>query len=90
MTAARGRRRRTSASPFDVRRYAFVDLDRDGHVISTVTSGPDDDPDPLPDVAGLKAPAGPVTVASVGGDPQYRVVTHLPGRRRARWPPASP
>ena len=28
-------------SPFDVRRYAFVDLDRGRHVINTVTSGPE-------------------------------------------------
>jgi two-component system OmpR family sensor kinase len=61
-------------SPFDVRRYAFVNLDRDGRVVSTVTSGPDDDPDPLPDVSGLKAPAGPLTVPGVAGDLRYRVV----------------
>jgi len=61
-------------SPFDVRRYAFVDLDRDGRVVSTVTSGPDDSPDPLPDISGLTAPAGPVTVPSVAGRPRYRVV----------------
>ncbi len=61
-------------SPFDVRRYAFVNFDRDGNVVRTVTSGPDDAPDPLPDVAGLKAPAGPLTVPSVEGDLRYRVV----------------
>ncbi|MEA2900743.1 MAG: two-component system, OmpR family, sensor kinase [Actinomycetota bacterium] len=61
-------------SPFDVRRYAFVDLDRDGTIINTVTSGPGDDPDPPPDVTGLQAADGPRTVASVEGEPRYRVV----------------
>ena len=61
-------------SPFDVRRYAFVEADRAGTVVSTVTSGPEDDPDPLPNVASLTAPTGPVTVASVTGDLRYRVV----------------
>jgi two-component system OmpR family sensor kinase len=62
-------------SPFDVRRYAFVSLDANGNVVSTVASGRADVPDPLPDVSHLSAPAGPVTVGSVGGgDLQYRVV----------------
>ncbi|MEA2827295.1 MAG: hypothetical protein QOG43_1734 [Actinomycetota bacterium] len=61
-------------SPFDVRRYAFVEADQAGTVVSTVTSGPEDAPDPLPDVSGLTAPAGPLTVPSVSGDLRYRVV----------------
>ena len=62
-------------SPFDVRRYAFVTMDAAGTIVSSVATGPGDDPDPLPNVAGLKAPSGPVTVGSVGdGDLRYRVV----------------
>jgi len=62
-------------SPFDVRRYAFVTLDAQGKVVSSVPAGRADEPEPLPDVSGLEAPAGPVTVGSVGGGgPQYRVV----------------
>jgi two-component system OmpR family sensor kinase len=62
-------------SPFDVKRYAFVSLDASGNVTSTVASGRADAPDPLPDISGLHAPAGPLTVGSVdGGALQYRVV----------------
>lgn len=62
-------------SPFDVRRYAFVALDAQGRITSSVPAGPGNDPDPLPDVTGLKAPVGPLTVGPVGGaGPQYRVL----------------
>jgi two-component system OmpR family sensor kinase len=62
-------------SPFDVRRYAYVTLDASGKVLTSTPAGRGDEPDPLPDVAGMKAPAGPVTVGSVdGSDLQYRVV----------------
>jgi two-component system OmpR family sensor kinase len=62
-------------SPFDVRRYAYVTLDAQGRVVSSTPSGRADDPDPLPDVAGLTAPAGPLTVGSVGGGTaKYRVI----------------
>jgi two-component system OmpR family sensor kinase len=62
-------------SPFEVRRYAFVERDPDGRVVTAVPSGPADDPDPLPDVTHLTAPAGPLTVGSGGGGrPQFRVV----------------
>jgi len=62
-------------SPFDVRRYAYVTLDAQGRVASSTPSGRADDPDPLPDVAGLKAPAGPLTVGSLdGGKGEYRVI----------------
>ncbi|MDQ6728558.1 MAG: HAMP domain-containing histidine kinase [Actinomycetota bacterium] len=69
------------ASPFDVRRYAYVTLDAQGRVVSATPSGRADDPDPLPDVAGLTAPAGPLTVGSVGGGKgDYRVIlTATPG-----------
>jgi two-component system OmpR family sensor kinase len=62
-------------SPFDVRQFAFVSLDAEGNVVSSVPTGPSDNPDPLPDLHGLKAPAGPLTVPSVnGGKIEYRVV----------------
>ncbi|MGH9113910.1 MAG: sensor histidine kinase [Acidimicrobiales bacterium] len=66
---------------FDVRQIAFVALGPRGEVVASVPSGPTDDPDPLPDVAGLTAPAGPLTVGPAGGDgPRFRVVTSaLPG-----------
>ncbi|HEX3621853.1 MAG TPA: HAMP domain-containing sensor histidine kinase [Acidimicrobiales bacterium] len=65
----------TQGSPFDVKRYAFISFDASGNVTSTVASGRADAPDPLPDVAGIKAPAGPLTVGSVnGGALHYRVV----------------
>jgi two-component system OmpR family sensor kinase len=62
-------------SPFDVRRYSFVNLDPQGRVLSAVAAGPTNDPDPLPDVAGRRAPGGPITVGSVGNsDLRYRVI----------------
>jgi two-component system OmpR family sensor kinase len=62
-------------SPFDVRRYSFVTLDAQGRVLSSIATGPANDPDPLPDVAGLRAPGGPRTVGSVGGGGlRYRVI----------------
>ena len=65
-------------SPFDVQRYAYVSLDRGGAVASAVPTGAADDPDPLPDVSGLDAPAGPLTVGSVGGgDLRYRAIVTL-------------
>ena len=65
----------TDHSPFDVRRYAFVTLNAQGQVTSYVASGRADAPDPLPDVSGIKAPAGPLTAGSVdGGSLHYRVI----------------
>jgi two-component system OmpR family sensor kinase len=62
-------------SPFEVRRYAFVNLDAAGNVVSVLASGRADAPDSLPDISHLSPPAGPVTVGAVdGGDLQYRVV----------------
>jgi two-component system OmpR family sensor kinase len=66
--------RQDERSPFDVRRYAYVSLDANGQITSTTPAGRGDDPDPLPDVSGLKAPAGPLTVGAVEGGLQYRVV----------------
>ncbi len=66
--------REDERSPFDVRRYAYVSLDSRGEITSSTPAGRGDDPDPLPDVSGLKAPAGPLTVGAVEGGLQYRVV----------------
>ncbi len=66
-------------SPFDVRRYAYVTLNMAGEVVSSTPAGRGDNPDPLPDVAGMSAPAGPLTVGAVEGDMHYRVVlTRMP------------
>jgi two-component system OmpR family sensor kinase len=66
---------------YDIRRIAYVQLGPGGQVIAAEPSGPTGDPDPLPDVAGLAAPSGPLTVGASGGSsPRYRVVTSsLPG-----------
>ncbi|MDP1804513.1 MAG: HAMP domain-containing sensor histidine kinase, partial [Acidimicrobiales bacterium] len=62
-------------SPFDVRRYAFVTLDPEGKVFSTVATGPTDDPDPLPAVSGHPPTDRAFTVGSVGaGDLRYRAI----------------
>ena len=48
-------------------------------VVSSDSSGRRDKPDPLPDISGRSAPAGPITVGAVEGDLQYRVVlTRMP------------
>jgi two-component system OmpR family sensor kinase len=65
---------RDDKSPFDVSRFAYVSLSSQGQVVHTTPAGRADDPDPLPDVAGLRAPAGPLTVGAVEGDLEYRVV----------------
>jgi two-component system OmpR family sensor kinase len=62
-------------SPFDVRRYSFVTFDATGRVVSTIATGPTDDPDPLPDVEGMRGGDEPLTVGSVGdSDLRYRVL----------------
>ena len=67
--------RNDPGSPFEVRRYAFVALDASGDVLSTVATGPTDDPDPLPDVSGHPPADKPFTVDSVGdGELRYRVI----------------
>jgi two-component system OmpR family sensor kinase len=81
VTAARLERRvERDTRLYDIRRIAFVQLGPGGRVVAAEPSGPTGDPDPLPDVAGLSAPAGPVTVGASGDGPRYRVVTSsLPG-----------
>jgi two-component system, OmpR family, sensor kinase len=60
----------------DFRQMAFVQTSPQGAVVTSLPSGPPDRPDPLPDVTGLTAPEGPLTVEPVGGDgPRYRAVT---------------
>jgi two-component system, OmpR family, sensor kinase len=80
-TAARlERRAERDTRLYDIRRIAFVQLGPGGRVVAAEPSGPTGDPDPLPDVAGLSAPAGPVTVGASSDGPRYRVVTSsLPG-----------
>jgi two-component system, OmpR family, sensor kinase len=70
------RRAQRETRPYDIRRIAYVQVGPDGRVMGAEPSGPTGDPDPLPDVAGLGAPTGPLTVAaSNDGGPRYRVVT---------------
>jgi len=66
---------------FDIRRVAYVRLGPQGQVVGSEPSGPTGDPDSLPDVAGLSALSGPLTVDPTGDDgPRFRVVTSaLPG-----------
>jgi two-component system OmpR family sensor kinase len=55
--------------------HALVEVGPDGKVRSQIPSGPAGNPDPLPDVVGLTAPSGPVTLPSTnGGGPNYRAV----------------
>jgi two-component system OmpR family sensor kinase len=68
--------RQTQPGVFETRSTALVQVGPQGTVIRSAPSGTTGDPDPLPDVSGLAAPTGPVTVDSVEeGGPQYRVVT---------------
>jgi two-component system, OmpR family, sensor kinase len=68
--------RRLDPVAFDVRRVAFVRLGPQGTLVDSISSGPSDAPEPLPDVAAVPPDAdGPVTVPSVeAGGPEYRVV----------------
>jgi two-component system OmpR family sensor kinase len=60
--------------------HALVEVGPDGKIRSQIPSGSAANPDPLPDVAGLAAASGPVTLPSTGTDgPSYRAVgTELP------------
>jgi two-component system OmpR family sensor kinase len=51
----------------DVRRVAVLRLGPQGTVIQTLPSGPVESPDPLPEIAGVTAPSGPMTLDSVAG-----------------------
>ena len=75
------RRAQRETRLYDIRRIAYVQVGPGGRVVAAEPSGPTGDPDPLPNVAGLSAPAGPLTVGATGdGGPRYRVVTSsLPG-----------
>jgi two-component system, OmpR family, sensor kinase len=74
------RRAQRETRLYDIRRIAYVQLGPGGRVVDAEPSGPTGDPDPLPNVAGLSAPAGPLTVDAGGDGPRYRVVTSsLPG-----------
>ncbi len=62
-------------SPFRVQEVAFLRVGPDGSIVSSGPSGPETSPEPLPDVTGLEAPAGPLTVGPARGDePRFRVL----------------
>jgi|RhiMethySRZTD1v2_1073278.scaffolds.fasta_scaffold194824_2 two-component system, OmpR family, sensor kinase len=57
----------------DARRVAVIRTGPQGSVILALPSGPADAQDPLPDIQGVTAPSGPMTVNSVeGSNPRYR------------------
>lgn len=62
-------------SRFDLGRLALVRVGADGQLLVAIPSGPSDDPDPLPDVAGLAAPAGPLIIDPLEQNgPRYRAM----------------
>jgi two-component system, OmpR family, sensor kinase len=75
------RRAQREATLYDIRRIAYVQVGWEGRIVAAEPSGPTGDPDPLPNVAGLSVPTGPLTVGASGDSgPRYRVVTSsLPG-----------
>ena len=74
------RRAQRETRLYDIRRIAYVQVGPAGRIVAAEPSGPTGEPDPLPNVAGLSAPAGPLTVDATGDGPRYRVVTSsLPG-----------
>jgi two-component system, OmpR family, sensor kinase len=75
------RRAQREVRLYDIRRIAYVQVGPGGRIVAAEPSGSTGDPDPLPNVAGLSAPTGPLTVGARGDDgPRYRVVTSsLPG-----------
>ena len=77
-TAARlERRAQRETRIYDIRRIAYVQVGPGGRIVAAEPSGSTGDPDPLPNVAGLSAPAGPVTVSASGQGPRYRDVEFL-------------
>jgi two-component system OmpR family sensor kinase len=68
-------RRQLAPGLEDARRVAVVRIGPGGAIVSTLPSGPEGDPDPLPDVSGLAAPRGPFTLDGQEGGPRYRAVT---------------
>ena len=62
-------------SPFDVSGAVFVQLDEGGEVVAAITSGPANDPDPLPEIEGLVFDGEPHTVGAADGqDLRFRVM----------------
>ena len=80
-TAARlERRAQRETRLYDIRRIAFVQVGPGGPDRGRGAQRADGRSRSAPDVAGLSAPAGPVTVSATGQGPRYRVVTSsLPG-----------
>src|SRR5262245_36210995 len=60
-------RRQLGPAAVDVRRVAVIRVGPQGTVIRTLPSGPEEAPDPLPEITGVSAPSGPMTIDSVEG-----------------------
>jgi two-component system, OmpR family, sensor kinase len=60
-------RRQLAPAFVDVRRIAVIQTGPQGTVIRSLPSGPEEAPDPLPEIAGVTAPSGPMTINSVEG-----------------------
>jgi len=68
-------RRQLAPAFVDVRRVAVIRVGPQGTVIRSLPSGPEEAPDPLPEIAGVTAPSGPMTINSVEGSHlRYRAV----------------
>jgi two-component system, OmpR family, sensor kinase len=66
-------RRQLGPALADARRVAVIRTGPQGSVILSLPSGPSDAPDPLPEIRGMTAPSGPMTVNAVeGGNLRYR------------------
>ena len=60
-------RRQLAPAFVDVRRIAVIQTGPQGTVVRSLPSGPEEAPDPLPEIAGVTAPSGPMTINSVAG-----------------------
>jgi two-component system OmpR family sensor kinase len=66
-------RRQLGPAVADARRVAVIRTGPQGSVVLSLPSGPADAPDPLPEIRGMTAPSGPMTVSSVeGSSARYR------------------
>jgi len=60
-------RRQLGPAVADARRVAVIRTGPQGSVVLSLPSGPAEAPDPLPEIRGMTAPSGPMTVSSVEG-----------------------
>lgn len=58
-----------AAGPFDDRHMAILQLSPDGEIRAAIPSGPTTEPDPLPDVAGIRLGVQPRTVPALDVGP---------------------